>query len=125
MDTTVFRVDNLSSTVTTLQNRVTDIETNQNGTFIRYNTLYSVIEWPFWQTGWEAYEMIVTGTGGYVPINRSVMTLINGISRSTIFGIAFRDIPPSSGGAPAPLMEGLASANFGQGASLIYINKTQ
>jgi hypothetical protein len=68
--------------------------------------------------------MIVSGTGGYVPLNRSVTTVINGISRSTVFGIAFRDIPPTTGGASAPLMEGLASANFGQGASLIYINKT-
>lgn len=125
IDVLTFRVDSQSSAITALTQRVVDLETKPNPSYIRYGTVYSVIEWPFWQTSWDSYEMTISGTGGYVPMNRSLTAVVNGVSRNVTFGIAFRDIPPSNVGSPAPLMEGLASANWGSGASLIYINERQ
>lgn len=111
-----------------LSYRVLSLEQNRGqDSWVRYNTTYSVTEWPFWQTGFQSYQMIVQGTGTYVPLNRRVTVNINGILRDVVWGIAFRDIPPNSpNGSPAPLMEGLASGLFNNTTSavLCYINKT-
>jgi uncharacterized coiled-coil protein SlyX len=111
-----------------LSNRIFDLEHNRGeDTWVRYDVTYSVTEWPFWQTGFQSYQMIVRGTGTYVPLNRLVTVNINGTLRQVVWGIAFRDIPPNApGGDPAPLMEGLASCRFSgdTSAALCYINKT-
>jgi len=123
-----FELNSLTLRVNSIDNRLTQMITLQNNNYVQYETVYSVIEWPFWQTGYRSYEMRISGSGGYVPMNRNVVAVINGTSIAVSFGIAFRDIPPitSGSGVPAPLMQGLASANFNNtGTVLIYINRTQ
>lgn len=117
---------NLNSRVTNLDTRVTNLETNlARGNWIRYNTLYSVIEWFNWSPSYTTYEMTIVGTGSYVPLNRVVNTRIGASNATAVFGPAIRDIPGVEGAAPAPLMEGLAGVRHSNvtGYRLIYINK--
>lgn len=120
-------VTSINSRLNTVDARVQVLESNaaQNN-WIKYNTLYSVIEWFNWSPSYTTYEMTIIGTGSYVPLNRTVQTRIGSSLSTAVFGPAIREIPGVNGAAPAPLMEGLAGVRHSDvtGYRLIYINKT-
>jgi uncharacterized protein YoxC len=116
----------LSSEVTSLRNQVNNLERFSGG-IVRYGVQYNVIEWPRQGGTFQAYELNVTGSGDFVPINRIVSTLRQGdtLRRSCVFGIANPNVNPDVNGAIAPLLEGEAEADWGQGIRLIYITRKQ